>query len=250
MLEGLFTGGCQCGAIRFEADRVFDVLYCHCHSCRRSSGAPVSISAQIPGDAFRITSGTPSEYRSAVTGGVFSVGNAVLVCMASMSRRTTRLLTIAAISQWEPELSTILMQFGRERDRGFSLGSTITAASTTLGESEGGGHLRFHRIGTPSVADQEVLTAARGEWIGVSVSDDGRYLLVPVWPGSAGDKTRVYLRVLEPEGPLIPVVEGFNAHSMATMAGDAVIIATNWNSPNYRVVSAELSDLSPDSGVK
>jgi hypothetical protein len=42
---------------------------------------------------------------------------------------------------------------------------------------------------------------------------------------------------------MIPVVEGIDAHSMATMAGDAIVIATNWIAPNYRVLRAEVSDL-------
>lgn len=37
------TGGCRCGAVRFEvtADPV-QISYCHCGDCRRASGAPVS----------------------------------------------------------------------------------------------------------------------------------------------------------------------------------------------------------------
>jgi hypothetical protein len=33
------TGGCLCGAIRYEIDRVFDVMYCHCSRCRKATGA-------------------------------------------------------------------------------------------------------------------------------------------------------------------------------------------------------------------
>ena len=62
MILGPFTGGCLCGAIRYEVDRVFDVIYCHCNQCRRSSGAPVLLTAQVSGDAFRLTKGSPSEY--------------------------------------------------------------------------------------------------------------------------------------------------------------------------------------------
>jgi hypothetical protein len=37
------TGGCRCGAIRFEAKAdPFHISYCHCGDCRRASGAPVS----------------------------------------------------------------------------------------------------------------------------------------------------------------------------------------------------------------
>ena len=37
------TGGCRCGAVRFEASAApHHVSYCHCGDCRRASGAPVS----------------------------------------------------------------------------------------------------------------------------------------------------------------------------------------------------------------
>ena len=37
------TGGCRCGAIRFEAaGEPVHISYCHCGDCRRASGAPLS----------------------------------------------------------------------------------------------------------------------------------------------------------------------------------------------------------------
>jgi prolyl oligopeptidase len=106
------------------------------------------------------------------------------------------------------------------------------------------GHLRFHPLGKPGTEDREILTAGHGEWVGEDVSDDGRYLTIHVWPGSAGDRTKLYLQVLDPEGPVQTVVDDLDAHSGFIMAGDAVIITTNWNAPNYRVMRAELRDLS------
>jgi hypothetical protein len=53
------TGGCVCGAIRFEIGSVFDAGYCHCDFCRKSSGAPVSAVAWVAGDEFRVTKGEP-----------------------------------------------------------------------------------------------------------------------------------------------------------------------------------------------
>jgi hypothetical protein len=62
------VGGCLCGAIRYEIDRVFDVIYCHCNQCRRSSGGPVLLSAAVAGNAFRVTSGTPAVYPTSAAG--------------------------------------------------------------------------------------------------------------------------------------------------------------------------------------
>ena len=74
MIEGPFAGGCLCGAIRYEVDRIFDVIYCHCKQCRRSSGAPVLLNAGVSADAFRLTKGSPSEYRTSESGRSFFCG--------------------------------------------------------------------------------------------------------------------------------------------------------------------------------
>jgi hypothetical protein len=45
------SGGCRCGAIRFEVDAApLSVGYCHCMDCRRASGAPVSAFVGFPAD--------------------------------------------------------------------------------------------------------------------------------------------------------------------------------------------------------
>jgi hypothetical protein len=41
--QTVHTGGCRCGAVRFEASaEPFYASYCHCSDCRRASGAPVA----------------------------------------------------------------------------------------------------------------------------------------------------------------------------------------------------------------
>jgi hypothetical protein len=44
------------------------VIYCHCSICRRWSGAPVALTANIPAADFRITQGTPAIYSSSEKG--------------------------------------------------------------------------------------------------------------------------------------------------------------------------------------
>ena len=60
----MLTGGCHCGAIRYEVEGepVYHAL-CHCTDCRRQTGAPVVSWALFRNDALKI-SGTPKVYAS------------------------------------------------------------------------------------------------------------------------------------------------------------------------------------------
>jgi hypothetical protein len=60
----LLRGGCFCGAVRFEADELFDTGYCHCSICQRFSGAPAVAWANMPARSFRITRGLPRGFAS------------------------------------------------------------------------------------------------------------------------------------------------------------------------------------------
>ncbi len=59
------SGGCHCGAIRYEADGEPDHhALCHCTDCRRSAGAPMVGWMAFPADAVRVTSGEAAVYAS------------------------------------------------------------------------------------------------------------------------------------------------------------------------------------------
>jgi hypothetical protein len=57
------TGGCLCGAIRYESggDPVFS-LQCHCRDCQRASGAAHVSAVRMPSAEFHITKGMPKTY--------------------------------------------------------------------------------------------------------------------------------------------------------------------------------------------
>lgn len=59
------TGGCLCGAVRYEtAPQVFNKTICHCPSCRRAAGAPCVAWFSVAVDDYRVTAGAPTTYQS------------------------------------------------------------------------------------------------------------------------------------------------------------------------------------------
>ena len=52
------TGGCLCGAVRFEVDApLVSASWCHCSRCRRRTGTPASVQARVAPGSFRLLSG-------------------------------------------------------------------------------------------------------------------------------------------------------------------------------------------------
>jgi len=58
-----FTGGCACGAIRYECSaEPLMIGNCHCRDCQRSSGAAFSTGVVVPSSSLTLTQGTPKYY--------------------------------------------------------------------------------------------------------------------------------------------------------------------------------------------
>ena len=63
------TGGCHCGAIRYQANgQPLSHALCHCGDCRRHAGAPLVGWAMFPLDAVTVERGTPKTYASSEHG--------------------------------------------------------------------------------------------------------------------------------------------------------------------------------------
>jgi len=58
-------GRCLCGAVRFTADAAPKwIAHCHCESCRRSTGAPMTTYVGFHSESFAFTEGQPAVHQS------------------------------------------------------------------------------------------------------------------------------------------------------------------------------------------
>jgi hypothetical protein len=65
MSEQEYKARCLCGAVQFEAHGAPKwVLWCHCDSCRRHSGAPASVFVSFADGAVSMASGEITKFES------------------------------------------------------------------------------------------------------------------------------------------------------------------------------------------
>jgi hypothetical protein len=57
------TGGCVCGAIRYEISApITELRACHCNHCQRASGSHGTVAAFVPRAGFKLTQGAPKRF--------------------------------------------------------------------------------------------------------------------------------------------------------------------------------------------
>ena len=98
----------------------------------------------------------------------------------------------------------------------------------------------FHAMGTDPSADTQLFgDGYELRHIPVSrLSDDGRWLLVHMIDGSSGP-TEIHLKDLTTDAAFITVITDGVTESWAEFAGDQLVITTNLEAPNKRVMVAD-----------
>jgi prolyl oligopeptidase len=102
----------------------------------------------------------------------------------------------------------------------------------------------FHALGTNVDADVEIFGKGYGseKSIGTELSDDGRYLIITVFYGSAATQTEIYYQDLKSKGPVLPVVNDVEAAFYGILGGDRLFVRTNWNAPKWRILEVDLTN--------
>jgi prolyl oligopeptidase len=130
--------------------------------------------------------------------------------------------------------------------RGVSLAPDGTGFYYSRQDRASGIRIRHHAVGTSPDKDSEVFGAGYGpsDWVGASVSENGRHLVLSVEHGWASSE--VFVQDLAPPGPPLPIVRGLDAHVQAAFAGDRLIVQTDWQAPTGRIVEIDPADPAPE----
>ncbi len=107
-----------------------------------------------------------------------------------------------------------------------------------------GSRIHHHPIGKDPADDPQIFGEGYGpdKGIGVELSEDGRYLLISVWHGSAARKTEVYCQNLAEKGQIVPIVNDIDARFIGQVGGDHLFLWTNWEAPNGRILRVDLNN--------
>jgi prolyl oligopeptidase len=107
--------------------------------------------------------------------------------------------------------------------------------------------LFYHKLGTPQAEDRLVFGGEKTprRYVGASITEDERFLIISAATSTTGNE--LYVQDLnDKRGELIAVVGNFdNDHYVLTNDGSRLLILTNLNAPNYRIVEADFRNPSP-----
>jgi prolyl oligopeptidase len=102
---------------------------------------------------------------------------------------------------------------------------------------------RVYRRALSGGAEEKLFGDGNGsdKIIRTSMSDDDRWLLATVLYGSAPKRTELYLKDLATDDLFRTVVKDLDARTYADFAGESLVLQTNWNAPNDRIMIVPLS---------
>jgi len=75
-----------------------------------------------------------------------------------------------------------------------------------------------------------------------ALSEDGRWVAYNVAYGASGDRSEVHLQDFAHGGPIVPVVDDLDARFFGGVAGDQLLLQSNWEAPNGRVLAIDVEN--------
>lgn len=107
-----------------------------------------------------------------------------------------------------------------------------------------GRRIYFHALGTDAASDPEIFGVGYRPENGIFpyASEDGNYLLAAVWWG--WQKVELHIQDLREknDAPFHPLVTGIDVKFHPQFAGDRLIVQTDWEAPNGRILRIDLRE--------
>ncbi|HEY9046601.1 MAG TPA: prolyl oligopeptidase family serine peptidase [Ohtaekwangia sp.] len=108
--------------------------------------------------------------------------------------------------------------------------------------------LYYHKLGTPQSDDKLVFggEVTPRRYIGAGLTEDERFLVISAATSTTGNE--LYVQDLkDPKGKLVNLVNNFdNNHNIIDNDGSRLIIQTNLNAPNDRIVEVDFASPTPE----
>ncbi|MFZ5999863.1 MAG: prolyl oligopeptidase family serine peptidase [Bacteroidota bacterium] len=108
--------------------------------------------------------------------------------------------------------------------------------------------LYYHKLGTPQSSDQLIFGGEKTprRYVGAGLTEDERFLIISAANSTTGNE--LYIQDLkDPKAKLITLVGNFdNSHSVIDNNGTTLLLQTNLNAPNERIVAVDLKNLAAE----
>lgn len=110
--------------------------------------------------------------------------------------------------------------------------------------------LYYHKLGTGQKDDKLIFgDKDKRRYVGGGVSEDGRFLFISAAVSTSGNELYV-MDLKDPAAKIRKIVDNFdNDHNVIDTDGDHLLILTNLNAPNQKVVKVSLANPAPDQWV-
>ena len=101
----------------------------------------------------------------------------------------------------------------------------------------------YHAMGDDPAKDQLIFGKDLGKdkILALQLSEDGKYLVFVVIYGSGSEQNDLYVQNVFEKGPIVAAATGQKSLFYPTFAGNRLFILTNWNAPQWRVLSTDLA---------
>ena len=103
--------------------------------------------------------------------------------------------------------------------------------------------LYYHKLGTDQSSDELIFGGESNpyRYVGGYVTEDNRYLVISAAVSTSGNK--LFIKDLQNNGEIIPVDDDIETDEFVLHSdGDRLIIQTNFNAPNQRIVETTISN--------